>query len=165
MEHIDRRNQHIEYCGVSAHFQNDIAENAIKMNTGNARSMLLHANLWPFAVALAYWNRNNLRKRSDGLTSLEYVHEIHDDIGDKLKCSHPCGCPALVLAAHLQDGNKIPKWDSCVRIGAYMGRSPRHAGNVAMILDPTTGHASPQFHVVFDDSISTIDALNNGYKP
>ena len=175
VNHVHNSNQHIEYCGVSAHFQNGIAENAIKINTGNARSMLLHAmyrwpavitsNLWPFAVALADWNRNNLRKRSNGLTSLETIHDIHDHIGEKLKHSHPFGCPAFVLAAPLQDGNKIPKWDSRVRIGAYIGRSPRHAGNVAMILNPTTGHVSPQFHVVFDDSFSTIDALTNGYKP
>ena len=175
VEHIDKSNQHIEYCVVSAHFQNGIAENAIKINTVNARSMLLHAmyrwpaviksNLWPFTVSLADWNRNNLRKRSDDLTSLESIHDMHDDIGEKLKCYHPFGCPVFVLVAPLQDRNKIPKWDSRVRIGAYVGRSPRHAGNVAMILNPSTGHVSPQFHVVFDDSFSTVDALNNGYKP
>ena len=52
-----------------------------------------------------------------------------------------------------------------MRIGAYVRRSPRHAGNAAMILNPSTDHVSPQFHVVFDDSFSTIDAVNNGHKP
>ena len=174
-DHIHQSNQHIDYCGVSAHFQNGIAENAIKINTGNARSMLLHAmyrwpkviksNLWPFTVALADLNRNNLRIRANGLTSVEYLHRIHDGIEEKLKQSHPFGWPAFVLAAPLQDRNKIPKWDSRVCVGAYVGRSPCHAGSVAMILNPSTGHVSPQFHVVFDDLFSTIDALNNGYKP
>ena len=175
VEHVENSNQHIEYCGVGAHFQNGIAENAIKINTGNARAMLLHAMyrwpavvrsyLWPFAVAIADWNRNNLRKRNDSLTSMEYIHDIHDDLGEKLKCSHPFGCPAFVLAAPVQDCNKIPKWDSRVRIRAYVGRFPRHAENVAMILNPSTDHVSPQLHVVFDDSFPTIDALNNGHKP
>ena len=36
---------------------------------------------------------------------------------------------------------------------------------MALILNPATGHVSPQFHVVFDDSFSTIEALQKGYKP
>ena len=36
---------------------------------------------------------------------------------------------------------------------------------MALILNPATGHISPQFHVVFDDGFSTIEALQKGYKP
>ena len=119
VRHVESSNQHVEYCGVGAHFQNGIAENAIKINTGNGRAMLLHAmyrwpevikaNLWPFAVALADWNRNHFRIRKDGLTSMEFLTNTHDDFRDKIRHSHPFGCPAFVLASPLQDGNKIPK--------------------------------------------------------
>ena len=64
--------------------------------------------------------------------------------------------PCICFSIPPQDGNKVPHWDSRVRIGAYVGHSPRHAGNVALILDLATGHVSLQFHVVFDDSFSTI---------
>ena len=63
---------------------------------------------------------------------MEKLTQTHDDLKDKLRLLHPFGCPAFVLASPLQGGNKIPRWDSRVRIGAYMGRSPRHAGNVAL---------------------------------
>ena len=75
VSHVEQSNQHIEYCGVGAHFQNGIAENAIKIGTSNARTMLLHAmyrwpevitaNLWSFAVVLADWNRNHFRIRKN----------------------------------------------------------------------------------------------------
>ena len=38
----------------------------------------------------------------------------------------------------------------------YLGRSSFHAGSVALVLNPETGHVSTQFHVVFDDEISTV---------
>lgn len=73
VEHVESNNQYIDYCGVGAHFQNGIAENGIKINTGNAHTMLLHAMhrwpdvikpiLWPFATSLADWNRNHFRIR------------------------------------------------------------------------------------------------------
>ena len=41
-------------------------------------------------------------------------------------------------------------------MGIYVGRSPSHASNVALILNPRTGHVSPQFHVVFDDDFDDL---------
>ena len=64
-----------------------------------------------------------------------------------------------VLDAHLKGASFIPKWDEQVRVGAYIGRSPIHAGNVSLILNLSTGHFSPQFHVVFDETFSTVPSL------
>ena len=47
----------------------------------------------------------------------------------------------------------------------YLGHSPVHAGSVALVLNLTTGHVSPQFHVVFDDEFSTVENLRNGSEP
>ena len=34
-----------------------------------------------------------------------------------------------------------------------------------MVLNPTTGHISPQYHIVFDDTFSTVPHLRSGTKP
>jgi hypothetical protein len=38
----------------------------------------------------------------------------------------------------------------------YVGHLSSHAGLVALVLNPCTGHVSPQFHVVFDDHFTTV---------
>ena len=38
-------------------------------------------------------------------------------------------------------------------------------GNVSLILNLSTGHVSPQYHVVFDKTFSTIPSLKNGSVP
>ena len=47
-------------------------------------------------------------------------------------------------------------------MGAYVRRSPIHAGNVSLILNLSTGHVSPQFHVVFEETFPTVPSLKNG---
>ena len=62
---------------------------------------------------------------------------------------HMFVCPVYVLDARLQGASFIPKWDKLVRVGTYIRRSPNHAGNVSLIINISSGHISPQFHVVF----------------
>ena len=40
----------------------------------------------------------------------------------------------------------------------FLGKSPMHAENVALIRNLCTGYLSPQYHVVFDDTFDTIYA-------
>ena len=46
-------------------------------------------------------------------------------------------------------------------MGIYVGRSPSHASNVGLILNPHTGHVSPQFHVVYDNDFTTVPYLRS----
>ncbi len=46
-----------------------------------------------------------------------------------------------------------------------MGRSPAHAKNVALVLNPKTGLVSPQFHVVFNDCFTTVPHLRKRTVP
>ena len=75
------------------------------------------------------------------------------------------GCPVYVLNARLQGAVFIPKWDDQVRVGAYVVISPIHTENVFLVLNISTGHVSPQFHVVFDETFSTVPSLKNGSIP
>ena len=46
-----------------------------------------------------------------------------------------------------------------------LGHSPTHAGSVAMVLNLKTGHVSCQYHVVFDDTFSTVEYLKGREEP
>jgi len=59
----------------------------------------------------------------------------------------------------------IPKWEPRAWMGLYVGRSPSHAAHVALIFDPSTGHVSRQFHVIFDDDFTTVPYLRTAAIP
>ena len=170
---VSNNNQTISYCGVGAHFQNGISEAAIKQLTGKSRIILIHAKhrwpevihpcLWPFALKQAEFNLNSLRQRKSGKPRAKSFRAMHNKINSRHY--HTFVCPVYVLDARLQGAIFIPKWNEQVRVGAYVGRSPIHAGNVSLILNLSTGHVSPQFHVVFDKSFSTVPSLKNGSIP
>ena len=167
--------QRITFCGVGAHHQNGISENAIKQLTLISRTLLVHAQrywpeyittmLWPFALKAAQDRLNQLNMNLDGKTpdmkfSGVAAHHI------KLKDFHVFGCPCYVLDSRLQTNSKgVPKWEPRARLGIYLGRSPAHASSVALVLNPNTGLVSPQFHVVFDDDFSTVPHLRKGTVP
>jgi hypothetical protein len=50
-------------------------------------------------------------------------------------------------------------------MGIYVGRLPSNASNVALILNPQTGHVSPLFHMVFDDDFTTVPYLGTATVP
>jgi hypothetical protein len=58
-----------------------------------------------------------------------------------------------------------PKWEPRSRLGIYVGHSPLHAGSVALVLNPRTGHVSPQFHVVYDDHFTTVPFMEKNEVP
>jgi hypothetical protein len=43
----------------------------------------------------------------------------------------------------------------------YVGHSTCHASNVPLICNPTTTHVSPQLHLVFDESFTSITSPHN----
>ena len=95
-------------------------------------------------------------KTSDksGLSPLERFSSA--PIRPKVSHFRPFGCPVYVLKGKIQSGQKGPKWESQARVGIYLGPSPVHARSVALVLNVTTGLASPQFHVKFDNLFETV---------
>ena len=67
-----------------------------------------------------------------------------------------CHLDVYVLDNAIQSGICIHnKWEYRSKLGLYLGRSPNHRHNVALVLDRTTRLVSPQFHVTFDPRFYT----------
>ena len=155
--------------GVGAHHQNH-AERSIQTIFNMARAMLLHfavhwpqaatTNLWPFAVDHAIYIWNRLPNPKHRISPMEHFTSTAYPDHNHLKRLHVFGCPVFVLDAKLQDGKKIPKWQRRSRRGVYLGVSRNHSTTVHLVLNLETGKISPQYHVVFDDTYSTV--FSNG---
>ena len=86
-------------------------------------------------------------------------NKIFDNSAVDISQKHwkPFGCPVYVPNAKLQGTTGIhPKWDARSRAGIYMGQSPVHNRNMALVLNIHTGYVSPQFHVKFDETFRTV---------
>lgn len=154
--------QRLTFAGVNAHHQNGVAEKRIRDLQDLARSSLIHANkrwpqaitanLWPYAFRMAnkILNETALLRDPAGRSALQLFADTSVDI--QPKHYQPFGCPISVLDEDLQAGKKINKWKERSRVGVYLGPSPVHGKNVALVLSLKTGLVSPQFHVSFDTS-------------
>eukprot|EP00957_Ditylum_brightwellii_P007745 586003-Ditylum_brightwellii.AAC.1 len=146
--------QSYSYCGIGTCHQNGIAENMNKRLTHSARTILLHpkrkwqvaisTTLWPFAYRAAEERHNLMDLNANGLTPLEQMSGHKEE-----------------LVASIAP----PKWDLKARVGIYVGHSPFHAGNVALVLNLQTCHARPQYHVVFDNEFSTVPYFQSSEQP
>ena len=169
-------NQTITYCGVGAHHQNGIIENKNKQLTQIARTLLLHgmrmwpqmidSMFWPFAIKAAAERMNSLNVNLDGTTPESIFYGVPIE-NIPVKSFHTLFCPCYVLDSGLHNAGGIgpPKWEPRSHIRVYLGHSPFHAGNVALVFNPSTGHVSPQYHVVFDDDFTTVQYMNEGAVP
>ena len=155
--------QSLSYCGVNAHFQNGIAECHIRDLQERTRMSMLYAmnkwkkmvtiNLWPYAMRHANDVTNATPRKGQELSPLEIFSGVQ--VAPKLRHFHAFSCPMYVLDNTLQSGQGSPKWKERARLGVYLGPSPNHARSMALVLNPRTGHVSPQFHVKFDDFFET----------
>ena len=166
--------QTLSFCGAGKHSQNGIAERRIKSLSEDSRTMLAHGmqlwpqaitkTLWPFAIKAACRSRNHFKLDSDGLSPAMKLSGVRTKV--ELRNEHPLFCPVFTLDKDLQSGmGAIPKWNPRSNAGIYLGHSPKHASNVALVLNLTTGLVSPQYHVVFDDTFSTVDYITNRTEP
>ena len=145
---MDKCDKKLDLCEVGAHHQNGIAENYIKTISLSTRTLLIHAKqrlpeahsiiLWPFAILAAIEKENFIKMKKNGLTPAEEFGGIdRSTIG--AENFHTWGCPVYVLDAKLQSGSiGPPKWESRGRVGIYLGHSPFHTGNVALVFSLQT---------------------------
>ena len=169
VKHVQEHNQTIFFCGVNAHFQNGRAERKIRTLQDQARCQIIHAkmrwpqaistHLWPYALRNVVEVMNDTCYKENKKTRIEVFSGA--DASPNLRHHHHFGVPTYVLENHLQSGFKIGKWLPRSRVGIYLGKSPRHARSVALVLNPRTGNVSPQFHVKFDDLFETVRGVND----
>ena len=162
--------QSLSYCVVNAHFQNSIAEHHIRDLQERTRTSMLYAmnkwkktviiNLWPYSMRHTNDVANATPRKIQDLSPLELFSRVQ--IAPKLRHFHAFGCPMYVLDNALQSGQGLPKWKECSRLGVYLRPSPNYACSVALVLNPRTGHVSPQFHVKFDDFFETVQDKSTG---
>ena len=161
------KHQGLTFAGVQAHHTNGKAERRIRLLQDLARTMIIHADrrwgggamvhLWPYALRMANDAVNYSPNMQDKYKRTPASIMFNNHVGMNIKHWHPFGCPAYVLEEKLQDDKRIyNKWRSRSRIGIYLGSSPLHARNIALILNMETGTVSPQFHVSYDKTFETI---------
>ena len=124
------------------------------------------ANLWPYALRAANDAINevpNLQHKSKLSPANLFSKAL---VNPNPKHYRPFGCPVYVLDSELQEGKPYHKWKERSRVGIYLGRSPQHNRNVALVLNRITGLVSPQFHITFDPSFQTIkqDKHDSGWQ-
>ena len=115
---------------------------------------------WPYALRPANKVHNVTPDilRSDFKSPLQLLTNttVTADLGH----FRPFGCPVYVLDNSMHQGTKIGKWEARSRMGLYLGMSTVHARSVALVLNLTTGHVSPQFHLKFDSNFETVGAIS-----
>jgi hypothetical protein len=110
--------QQLTFCRVNAHFQNGIAERAIRDLSESAQKQLLrtrqrwpaavHTALWPYALRNVALLHNTLPMLEDGSSWLELFSSIQ--VGAKIAHNHTFACSVFALQNELAAGNTIPKW-------------------------------------------------------
>jgi hypothetical protein len=118
-EELAKCDQPLTLSGVGAHFQNGVAERAIRTVTEKARAMMHHASLhwpeqfqielWPFALDYACWLHNHTPDCDSGFAPIE-IFASTSNAGDNLQRARVWGSPGYVLSPKIQDGHKVPKW-------------------------------------------------------
>jgi hypothetical protein len=176
VQHCLTADQNLSFAGVNAHHQNGVAERRIRELQELARTMLIHAarrwpacitaNLWPYAVRMANDIFNHCPNLKDDKSRSPIQIFGNTQVVMNPKHFQPFGCPVFILDNALQHNSPFNKWKERSRVGIYLGKSPAHSRNVALVLDRTTGLVSPQFHVKFDHSFHTVmqDELDSRWQ-
>ncbi len=165
-------NQTIEFCGVGAHHQNGIVKNRNIQLTQTAIVLLLYGmRMWPQMVDQIFWPfaiyaMNSLHIDTEGNTPESKFYGVNIE-NIPVKTFHTMFCQCYVQDSRLHTAGSIglPKWEPRSNICVYLWHSPLHAGSVALFYNPSTGHVSPQYHVVFDNDFTTAPYMEAGTIP
>ena len=115
---------------------------------------MLNIHLWPYALRTANAAINAIPTIKGQRSSEEIFSGV--EVMPKIRHFHTFGCPTYVLDNNLQAQKGLHKRKVRSRLGIYLGPSPNHARSISLVLNPRTGHVSPQFHVKHDDFFETV---------
>ena len=162
-----RNNQNFSFSAVGAHHQKRICGKAHPHSPrAGYGTMLIHASaklpaaitthLWPFTICMATLMIKETPNMGDHIKRSPIQIFAASMVQPNQKHWQTFGCPVYILDRALQSNAPFHKWNKRSKVGIYLGRSPHHARNVALVLDRTTGLVSPQFHVSFDPKFHTL---------
>ena len=171
IENCQLNNQCLAYCGINAHFQNGIAEKKIWDIQEATRTFILFAlHKWPCMLSIHLWpyamrTTNEIMISTPTKDCDKSMQELFSGINvlPKIKHFHTFACPTYVLDNALQGQHYLPKWQKQAQLGIYLGQSPNHSRTVHLILNPRTGHVSPQYHVKHSDLFETITNKSSNF--
>jgi hypothetical protein len=171
MNNVKKDGHTISFCSVNRHFQNGVTEQQIQDLSDGTQTLLLHAkerwgnaisvHLLPYAVRHRNDVYNAMRKVSKQVLPIEIVSNMTTQ--SCLKHFHAFSCPAYRLNRGLQGRHSQPKWEQQAELVVYLGGSPKHTSSITLVLDLTTAHVSPQFHLKFDTF--SRQSLSRGRMP
>jgi hypothetical protein len=121
---------------------------------------------WSFAIKAAAERMNSLHIDTEGHTPKSKFYGVNIE-NIPVKTFHTMFCPSYILDSRLNNAGSIgpPKWEPRSNIRVYLGHSPFHTGSVALVYNPSTGHGSPQYHVVIDNDFTTVPYMEAGAIP
>ena len=120
-------------------------------------------NLWPYDLRHKNNVKNSISDSSDGSSPTTRFSQVH--LSPTVRLYHTFECPIFSLNTNLQNNNSIPKCSPRSTLGAYIGKSPRHAQSVSLVLSTITGITSPQFHITHDDFFETRKKFQRNQAP
>ena len=174
VEECKQSGQRLTFAGVNAHHQNGVAERRIRELQDMTRSCLIHAhwrwpsaitvNLWPYAMMVSSMAINAMPSMQDPLRHTPEELFMGTRVSSNPKHWVTFGCPTYVLETELQGMKPFHKWKERADVGVYLGPSPQHGRNVALVLNLRTGHVGPQFHVKFDQHFDTVKYISVASK-
>ena len=124
-------------------------------------SLLLSIHLRPYGLRTANDICNSTPHKGSDISPIELFSGV--TVRPKLKHYHSFGSPTYVLDKELQAQKSLSRWPSRATLGAYLGPSPNHSRSMSLVLNPHTGHVSPQFHVKHDEFFETVDGWHHNY--
>ena len=67
------------------------------------------------------------------------------------------------MKSPLQVGlEELYKWEARESTRVYLGHYPSHTGSVDLVLNIITGNTFKHYHVVFDNTFSTVEHMKKG---
>jgi hypothetical protein len=170
--HIHETQKMMHVCGTNAHHQNGVAERAIQTISNMARAMILHASIhWKDGIDASMWHIavNNAihiyNNTPDNVVTPTDIFPGSTVPRHRLLELHVWGCPVYVLDPQMQQGRKLPLWQTRSRRGFNLGLSLQNSSEVPLVLNLQTGSIDTQYHVVFYDQFTTVSSIEREMDP
>ena len=113
-----------------------------------------------FTINYTVWFWNRLPTKDSGY-SFEEILSHFKPTHVNLNIVSILGSPLYVLDPRLQDEKKIRKQEKRSITGIFIGFSPFNYSTISLALNITIGSVSSQFHVVYDELITTTHSFGD----